>query len=273
LEASFLMKVSTTNRNSKPQTVNRWYRARAFYIGLGVLAMLAVWQLLSTVFSPIIIASPIDTFQALGNLASNGELWREFGYSLARLLVGLAAGAVVGITLGILAGLNQRLRFFLEPMRWAIMTIPVIILTVLAMLWFGIGSIQVVFLTGLITLPINYINTLEGILSVDARIIEMAEIYRIPLRLRLTEIYLPGIGSAIMAGLTLASGIAVRAAILAEFIGARDGIGHSLFLSWTFLDTPSLFAWILAAFALLGLVEFGVLKPIRDYLMRWKKGL
>jgi NitT/TauT family transport system permease protein len=74
-----------------------------------------------------------------------------------------------------------------------------------------------------------------------------------------------------MAGLTLASGIGVRAAILAEFLGARNGIGHSLFLSWTFLDTPSLFAWILMAFALLGLVEFGVLKPVRDYLMRWKR--
>jgi hypothetical protein len=57
----------------------------------------------------------------------------------------------------------------------------------------------------------------------------------------------------------------------AEFIGARNGIGHSLFLSWTFLDTPALFDWILMAFALLGLVEFGVLKPIRDYLMRWKR--
>jgi NitT/TauT family transport system permease protein len=99
----------------------------------------------------------------------------------------------------------------------------------------------------------------------------MSVIYKIPLSLRLKEIYLPGIGSAIMAGLTLASGIAVRASILAEFIGARNGVGHSLFISWTFLDTPSLFAWILTAFALLGLVEFGVLKPIRDYLMRWKR--
>ncbi len=265
------MQAYTTSPSQKPKTGDRWYRTRAFYIGLGVLAMLALWQVLSMVLSPVIIASPWATFQALWDLAGDGSLWRQFAYSLIRLLIGLAAGAVAGITLGILAGLNQRLRFVLEPMRWAVMTVPVIILTVLAMLWFGIGSPQVVFLTGLITMPISYINTLEGMLAIDARIIEMSAIYKIPARLRLAEIYLPGIGSSIMAGLTLASGIAVRAAILAEFIGARNGIGHSLFLSWTFLDTPSLFAWILAAFALLGLVEFGVLKPIRDHLMRWKR--
>jgi ABC-type nitrate/sulfonate/bicarbonate transport system permease component len=73
-----------------------------------------------------------------------------------------------------------------------------------------------------------------------------------------------------MAGLTTASGIAVRASILAEFMGGRNGIGQALFKSWSFLDTPALFAWILTAFALMGLVEFGVLRPTRDYFMRWK---
>jgi NitT/TauT family transport system permease protein len=233
--------------------------------------MLLIWQVLSMVFSRFIIASPTATFQALASLAADGSLWQQFAYSLGRLLIGLLAGAVVGITLGILAGLNLRLRSFLEPMRWAVMTVPAIIISVLAMLWFGMGSTQVVFMTAVITMPISYVNTLSGMLSIDTSIMEMASVYKIPPRLRLTEIYLPGIGTAIMSGLTLASGVAVRASILAEFIGGRNGIGHSLFLSWTFLDTPALFAWIIMAFALLGLVEFGVLKPLRDYLMRWKR--
>ncbi|MDD5703739.1 MAG: ABC transporter permease [Dehalococcoidales bacterium] len=262
---------STINpeRGRKPSLP--WYRSLAFCVGLGILAMLVVWQVLSMVLSQFIVASPAATFQSLVRLAADGSLWQNFAYSLVRLLIGLAAGAVIGITLGILSGLNSRLRAFLEPLRWTVMTVPAIIISVLAMLWFGIGSIQVVFMIGVITMPISYVNTLEGMLSIDASIIEMSTVYRIPPRLRLTEIYLPGIGSAVMAGLTLASGIGVRAAILAEFIGARNGIGHSLFLSWTFLDTPALFAWIIMAFVLLGLVEFAVLKPVRDYLMRWKR--
>jgi NitT/TauT family transport system permease protein len=262
---------STINPKLIQSSLNRWYRSRAFYIGLSILAMLVIWQLLSMWFSQIVIASPASTFSALGKLMTDGELWTQFGYSLIRLLIGLGAGAVCGITMGILAGANYRLRMFLEPMRWTISTVPVIVLAVLAMLWFGIGSLQVVFLTGVISTPIVYVNTLEGMLAIDSRIIEMAKVYKLPTRLKIREIYFPGIGSSIMAGLTTASGIAVRASILAEFMGGRNGIGQSIFKSWSFLDTPALFAWILTAFALMGLVEFGILRPTRDYLMRWKK--
>jgi NitT/TauT family transport system permease protein len=233
--------------------------------------MLLVWQLLAMLLSQIVVATPLATFQALAELVVDGELWREFGYSLGRLLIGLGAGALCGITLGILAGANYRIRFFLEPMRWTISTVPVIVLSVLAMLWFGIGSIQVVFLTGVITTPIIYVNTLEGMLSIDARILEMASVYKIPRHLKLTEIFIPGIGTSIMSGLTTASGIAVRASILAEFMGGRNGVGQAIFSSWSFLDTPKLFAWILTAFALMSLIEFGLLRPIRDYLTRWKR--
>lgn len=255
---------------SLAMTPARPTRRAVVFVSLGIVGMALVWQILSMVLSQVIIASPASTLQAIWRLALSGELWKEFAQSLGRVLIGIALGAAAGITLGVLAGLSPRLRSFLEPMRWGIMTVPVIVLTVLSMLWFGMGSAGVVWVTGVVTVPTNYVNTLEGMLSIDSRIIEMSRVFRIPPRLRVTQIYLPGIGSSVMAGLTLAAGIGVRAAIVAEFIGARNGIGHSLFLSWTFLDTPSLFAWIIITFALLGLVEFGVLRPARDRLMRWK---
>jgi NitT/TauT family transport system permease protein len=267
------MVFTSDNSNQKKAAEGLSKTRKTIFIATGIFAMLIVWQILSMIFSEFIIASPAATLVALGSLIANGTLWSEFGYSLGRLVIGLAAGWVIGVSLGILAGLNKRLRAFLEPMRWAVMTVPAIIISVLAMLWFGMGSIQVIFMTGIITMPVSYVSTLEGMLAIDVRITEMASVYKIPSSLKLREIYFPGIGSAVMSGLTLASGIGVRATILAEFIGARNGIGHNLFLSWTFLDTPALFAWILAAFALLGLVEFGILKPIRDHLMRWKKAV
>jgi NitT/TauT family transport system permease protein len=249
------------------------YKHRILFVVAGVLAMLIIWQILSMVLSEIIVASPSSTFLALGQLAIHGGLWSQLAYSLVRLLIGLFIGSTVGIVLGILAGRNVYFQSFLEPMRWVAMTVPAIIISVLVMLWFGLGSIQAVFMTALITMPINYVNTLEGMQAIDSRILEMAQVYKISTGLRLKEIYLPGIGSAVMAGLTLAAGIGVRSLILAEFLGARNGIGHSLFLAWTFLDTPALFAWILMCFILLGLVEFGFLRPARNYLMRWKRVL
>jgi NitT/TauT family transport system permease protein len=230
-----------------------------------------LWQALSLILSPVVIASPVDTVVAFGRLAADGQLWLDLGITLQRLVIGLLAGSLIGITLGVTAGLNRRWRSFLEPVRWVEMTIPAVVVAVLAMLWFGMGSVQAIFMTAFITMPFTYVNTLEGMRAVDERVIEMSRVYRIPRRLLLSEVYLPGIGSSIMAGLTLAAGVGVRAVILAEFMGARDGIGHSLLVSWNMLETPELFAWILMSLALLAIIEFGALMPIRRYLMRWKR--
>ena len=258
--------------DAKPKgvTTPQRFPGRTRYIILGIISLAAVWQLMSMFLPEIVIASPADTFSALWQLLITAELWRDLGISLLRIIIGVLGGSLVGGVLGILAGLNYRWQAFLEPIRWVVMTVPSIVILVIVLLLVGMGGTQVIIMTGIITLPFTYVSTLEGMQAIDRRLIEMAQVYRIPRRLRMTSIYLPGIGAAVMAGLTLAAGIGVRAAILAEFMGARDGVGHGLFLSWTHLNTPDLFGWILLTFGLLGLIEFGLLRPVRNTLLRWQ---
>ena len=114
-------------------------------------------------------------------------------------------------------------------------------------------------------------NTLAGIDTLDIQLIEMGRIYRFSWWQMVTDIYLPGICSNVITGLTLATGIGVRAVILAELMGAFEGIGHSFNQAWTFLNTPKLFAWMLASLLLMAVVEFGLLHPIRHYFTRWTR--
>ncbi len=107
------------------------------------------------------------------------------------------------------------------------MTIPVIIVAGLAMLWFGLGDFTVMFVVALIVLPTMYVNTVAGLRTIDRDLVEMGRVYRFSRRLLLREVYLPGIASPSIAGLTLATGIAVRAVVLAEVLGAASGIGHA----------------------------------------------
>lgn len=237
----------------------------------GIVALLAGWQLLSTVVHEAIVASPLATLAALQRIAWEGALWQELFTTLKRLLAGLSLASVLGLSLGLAAGLKPRIRSFLEPVRWVGMTLPAVIIGVMAMLWFGMGNTQVIFMVFVIVMPIIYVNTLEGILAIDDRIIEMGQVYQFPRKLLLTEVYLPGIGSSVIAGLTLAMGIGIRAVILSELLGAFDGMGHSFSRAWTYLNTPELFAWILVCLALMGVLEFGILDPIRRHLVRWKE--
>jgi NitT/TauT family transport system permease protein len=266
--------VSTTPPSGTPAGRSRGWAARhaeLLYAALGVAAILVGWELLSLVVNPAIMASPAATARALASLAWKGTLWIQLLITLKRLVIGLAVGAAVGLVLGVLAGLDRRLRSFLEPLRWVGMTIPAVIIAVIAMLWFGLGDFTVIFLVAAIVIPTMYVNTVSGVLAIDPRLVEMGNVYRFSRRLLLTEVYLPGIGSPVMAGLTLAAGIAVRAVVLGEVLGAMDGIGHAFSRAMSYLETPELFAWIIVLLALMGAIELGLLRPLKRRAMRWRK--
>ncbi|MBN1631646.1 MAG: ABC transporter permease subunit [Thermoleophilia bacterium] len=246
-------------------------RVRLLYTVAGVVALLVVWELVSLVVDPIEVPSPVATAVALADLAWGSTLWVELLTTLKRLVVGLAVGAAAGWMLGVLAGVQPRLRAFLEPLRWVLMTIPAVIIAGLAMLWFGLGDFTVMFITAVIVLPTMYVNTLSGVLAIDPRLTEMGRVYRFPRRLMLSEIYLPGIASPVLAGLTLASGIGVRAVVLGEVLGAMSGIGHAFSRANSLLETEELFAWIVVLLALLAAIEFAVLRPLKKRVMRWRK--
>ena len=191
--------------------------------------------------------------------------------SAATIRPQVAIGTGLGWIVGLLAGLEPRLRSFLEPVRWVGMTIRAVIIAVMALLWFGLGDFTVIFVVALITAPSMYVNTMAGVLAIDPRLVEMGRVYRFSRRLMLTEIYLPGSASPALAGLTLATGIGVRAVILAEVLGAVSGIGHSFNRAKSYLETPEVFAWIVLLLVLMALLEFGILRPLRRRVLRWRK--
>lgn len=245
--------------------------SRLLYTLAGVAAILVGWQLLSLLVSPVYVASPSATLRSLAGLAWGSSLWVELLVTLKRLVIGLAVGAAAGWTLGLIAGLDSRVHAFLEPVRWVGMTIPVVIVAGLALLWFGLGDFTVMFVVALVALPMMYVNTVEGIRAIDRSLVEMGQVYRFSRNLLLREVYLPGVASPAIAGLTLAAGIGVRAVVLAEVLGAASGIGHAFSRASSLLQSERVFAWILVLLALMAAIEFGVLRPVRRRALRWRK--
>lgn len=242
------------------------------YGSLGVIIFLATWQVLSWIFNEMIVASPLATYTALLSLLTEIRTWEYILITLLRLISGLFLGSLIGLLLGLAAGTNKKIRFILEPIKWTSMTIPAIVISIMAMLWFGMGSEQVIFVVIIIVAPITYVNAMVGRFGIDEKLIEMGRCFNLPLKMFFREIYLPGITASVIAGFALTAGMGVRVVVLAEFMGAHNGIGYGLSKAYMYLDTPELFAWILISLALLGLLEFGIMSPLKTYMMRWKRG-
>ncbi len=253
------MKISITYLSSKSK----------FYI-LGVLALLLIWQIISLFSHPLIVPSPQSTFRALIDMLTSGELLRNFFISVKRQLAGLTLGVICGIFVGILGGLKAPINNLISPLVNAILAVPGVIFVVIAMVWFGQGTNQVVFVVALLVFPIMYINCEKGIESIDPNLLQMAAVYKVPLKIKIKKVYLPGLTYGILAGFALSAASSIRSVVMAELFGAQDGIGQAIATTRFYLETDKLFAWALVLIFIVVFLEKIVFKPLETKLERWK---
>ena len=145
---------------------------------LGIaLFWLAVWQLLALlVHNPVLLVGPWETLLALVDMLPTAEFRRALGGSLLHILGGFLLGSVLGVLLAFAAYARPLLRDLLSPVIGVMKAVPVVSFVVLVLIWAGSGALSLC-VTAVVCLPILYLNTLEGLLGLDRKLLELAEVY------------------------------------------------------------------------------------------------
>lgn len=138
---------------------------------------LAAWQLLSLlVHNPILMAGPAETLQALAELAVTVEFGESLAFSFLRIVGGFLTGSAAGILLAYLADRKKLLGEIFSPLVTVLKSVPVASFIILALIWFGSGALSFV-ISFLVVFPILYLNTQQGLQSLDEKLLEMAEVF------------------------------------------------------------------------------------------------
>ena len=134
---------------------------------------------------------------------------------------------------------------------------------ILVLLWLT-ASLTPVFIAFLMVLPIAWANVREGVMAVDAQLLEMAEVFQLPRAKKLRHIYLPSVLPQYLAACTTGFGFAWKSGVAAEVI-ARPAlsIGKNLYESKLYLNTEELFAWTAMVILLSMLLERGMVRMMR----------
>lgn len=209
-----------------------------------ILFWIAVWQLAGTAIqNDIIFAGPVDVLRSFFRLIPTADFWLSIGWSFGKISLGFCLAFAFGILLGSLAFRFRLLAEFLEPVVLLVKSIPVASFVILALIWIGSGNLSI-FISFLVVFPILYVNTFTGLQSTDQKLLEMAQVFRIPLSGRIRCIYLPAMVPYLTSGCKIALGMSWKSGIAAEVIGIPSHtIGENLYLSKIYLATPDLFAW------------------------------
>ena len=225
-----------------------------------VLFWLAVWQIAAMALAAVyphgelLLASPVDVLLRLGQLAVTAAFWRTVAWSAVRIFGGFLLATVLAVALAALAAWKQWLRGLMAPLVAAVKAVPVASFIILALVWLNRQSLSL-FISALMVFPPVYLNVLEGIGHTDRQLLEMAQVFRVPLSRQLRGIYLPAVLPYFRSAVSLGLGLCWKSGAAAEVIGLPDGsIGDHLYSAKVYFQTADLFAWtavIIAASVLL----------------------
>ncbi len=236
-----------------------------------VLLIISVWRLIALhINSRFILPGPEETFMAMCGLFSEKGFLAVIGSTILRGIAGFIIAGIAGILAGILAGLYSGFNAFLSPILVIMRSIPVIAITLLALIWFIPDTVPV-FIGMLTMFPIVCTNVIGGMKNVDKSLIQMAHFYNVPKKRIIGELYFPAISPFIFSGISSAIGIGWRAIIVGEVLGQpKYGIGTMMQNAQTFLNVDYLIAWTVVAILLSYLFE-SIVKITEHKALKWKR--
>jgi len=262
------------NETSSAQPLSQRLRLDLLAQRLTLVAVVgALWWLSSLSVPHYILPGPTRVWDALRLIIANGDLWNNLGITLWRVAVGFVIAALIGLPFGILLGANQRAGEFFEPVIPVLNTVSSAIWAIFAIIWFGISNATTIFVVFMTAMPLIITNVWQGTRTVNADFIELAQVLRMPRRKVMTKIYLPTILPYFFSGARLAFGFSWRVSLVAETIGSSSGVGYRLRQAADLIRTDQVFAWTMTLVIMMATIEMGLLKPLENYLFRWKKGV
>ena len=197
-------------------------------------------------------------------------LWPQLLITARRAFSGFALAVLAGSVLGVAAGMSMTAAMMSRPWVTVLLGTPPIAWLVLAMLWFGTGDGTPVFTVFVAGFPIVFAGGLQGARTLERRWRDLADAYRLPWHMRITDLYLPHVLSYLFPVWIVALGSAWKVVVMAELLSANDGVGAALAVSRAQLDMSATLAWIGAVVLVLLALEYLVLEPIKREIESWR---
>lgn len=266
-----MQKTATLSPALPPKTKTRSFSFKGFLPFLIPVLVILFWQLSSSLgwLSSNILPSPWAVLRDGIKLTKTGELPKNMSISLYRATLGLIIGGGIGFILGFVNGMSNTARLLFDSSIQMVRNIPHLALIPLIIIWLGINESAKISLVAIGTMFPVYINTFNGIRSVDPDLIEMGKSYNLSNRQLFQKIIFPAALPQILVGVRYALGVMWTTLIVAETISANSGIGYMSTNAEDFVDMETVILCIVI-YAILGKVSDLVAKSFETLFLDWQ---
>lgn len=209
-----------------------------------------------------------DGWAGVVSLANESHVWA----TLSRVGFGFAIGALPGIVIGMVMGLNRTVRMMLDATMSAFYVLPKIAIFPILMLVFAnpFGEGPKIAVVAISAFFLVAISTMAGVQGIDKVYLEAGRNFGANRLQMFRHVILPAALPIVFSGLRLALGTALIVIVAVEFVRADRGVGFLIFYNWQVLVTPRMYAALVVVMAL-GVLLTSILQLVERRTMPWRR--
>lgn len=237
---------------------------------LSFVAIIGAWAVAIPLFSipKYLLPAPDAVFLRL--FTDWQQLWSNSLITLLEIVLGFALTVVTAIPLGLVIALSPWAKQVLYPPLMFMQLVPKIAVAPLFLVWLGFGIESKVLLTLLMTFFPLLLASISGFQILDTRLLYLTRSMGASWWQTFRYLRIPAALPVIFAGIKTSATIASTAAIVAEFVGANQGLGYVLLKSTSTMDIELTFA-VLVVLTFVGIV-INYIVELAEWLMTpWQR--
>lgn len=235
-----------------------------------IFLFMACWDVGNQIYGNLILPSPLETLQTLVQMLQDDAVWAEIRTTIYRASVGFALSLFFGTAIGLLAGFFATASMMSRPIVTILLGMPPIAWIVLAMIWFGMSDETVIFTVIVASFPLIFVGALQGTRTLEDNLKEMADSFNLPWHMKFFDVYFPHIFSYVFPAWVSGLGMAWKIVVMAELLATSNGMGASLAVARSQLDTPTALALVVILVGSLMFIEYIILEPIKREVELWR---
>ncbi|HMG40417.1 MAG TPA: ABC transporter permease [Acidimicrobiales bacterium] len=202
----------------------------------------------------VVLPTPGSVGESITEVVQRDTFAEHLRVTATEVLTGFALGSISAILLALVCERSRSVRRLITPYVVALQALPKVVLLPLLYVWFGVGYRATTVMVVLVVFFPVYLNTLTGLSIADPDGTRLLRSLGATPRQRFRYHQVPSALPLIFTGLKTAVYFAVAAALAAELLGARYGLGFLIANAGNFLRIPDLYATVLIAGVFSGLV-------------------
>ena len=233
-----------------------------------VALFLAAWEIYarSSGVSPFVLPSPSRVLESLWLFRD--QAFRHVLPTIVETLVGFSVSIAAAVGAAIVMDRLPIVRRALAPLMIGSQTIPIVAIAPLVIVWFGFGLAPKILVVVLVTFFPITVALLDGFASTSAEATDLMRSLGASAGQQFRKLRWPSALPALFTGLRISATYAVIAAVIAEYVGATEGLGIWMQLSQRSFRTDLVFGAILLT-AVLSIALFALVVAVERAVLPW----